>query len=286
MDDTAQPTSGSKPPLTSRDAIYLRNLRLSANVEPDAWGRSGKSQPVVINLQLHLDTSRSGISDSLQNSFSYGQMCKDVISAVDGRTCDFNSLGIQLFMVASRWPGGSVDCKFTLPKMLLLVEEGLSFRFQIVRRAEEVPRFSNVEWSIKGLKASCIIGVNAHERLEKQTVIVELHFFDRGEHELFDLQQPNPWGWRSLVTEVNKVHNHSSILCRSPADRANLQVIENSAFETLEALAALIAKASFINTPLPWVEVMVEKPSALTHVEASGVRISRSRESFILVDDP
>lgn len=265
MDDAFQLTSGPKSPLSDRDTIYLRNLRLSANVEPDAWGRRGKSQPVIINLQLHLDTSTSGISDNLEYSFSYGQMCKDVISVMDGGTYDFNSLGNQLFRIASRWPGESVDCMLTLPKALLMVEEGLSVRFQIFKLAEEVWRFFRVEWYIKGLKTTCIIGVNAHERLEKQTVNVELRFSEEGEYNPFDPQRFNPWCWRDMVAEVNKV-------------------IETSTFETLEALAALIAKTSLINMPLPRVEVMVEKPSALTHVEASGVKISRSRADFILLD--
>lgn len=131
MDDAPRPSSGSKPPITNCDTIYLRNLRLSANVEPDAWGRCGKSQPVIINLQLHLDTSRSGISDNLQHSFSYGQMCKDLMFEVDGGNFDFNSLGDQLFQVASRWLGESVDCKLTLPKALLLVEEASAFDFRL-----------------------------------------------------------------------------------------------------------------------------------------------------------
>ncbi|KAL8822453.1 MAG: hypothetical protein Q9191_006812 [Dirinaria sp. TL-2023a] len=216
MDDPTRPSSGSKTPISTCDTIYLRNLRLSANVEPDAWGRRGKSQPIIINLQLHLDTTWSGISDDLQHSFSYGQMCKDLIFHIDAGNFDFNSLGDQLFQIASRWPGESVDCKLTLPKALLLVEEGLSLQFQIVKRAEDIWKFSKVEWHIKGLEPACIIGVNAHERLEKQTVNVELHFSEEEEQNPFKSQQIDPWRWRSLVTEVNKVHQQQINLLRKP----------------------------------------------------------------------
>lgn len=61
-------------------------------------------------------------------------------------------------------------------------------------------------------------------------------------------------------------------------------MIENSAFGTLEALAALVARTCLENNNLPWVEVMVEKPSALAHADASGVKISRSRQDLGLPD--
>ena len=51
--------------------------------------------------------------------------------------------------------------------------------------------------------------------------------------------------------------------------------MEASAFETLEALATLIASTCLEANLVPQVTVAVEKPSALALAEASGVTISR-----------
>lgn len=193
-----------RAPLPNLDTIYLRNLRLSANVGPDAWGRFGKSQPIVINLQLHLDTSKSGASDDLQHSFSYGQMYKDVITTIDGK--DLTVIcGIRqsICEVASKWPGNSIHCSITLPKSLLGVDEGLGLHFQITRPAEKGWKFSGAQWSIKGLKTACIIGLNEHERHEKQTVNVDVEFLE--DYESWFRRDAQPDNWRGLVKTLHEV---------------------------------------------------------------------------------
>ena len=56
------------------------------------------------------------------------------------------------------------------------------------------------------------------------------------------------------------------------------QVVEVSTFETLEALSTLIAKTALEGFPIPQITVSVEKPSALTFVDGSGVQIVRDRK--------
>ena len=59
------------------------------------------------------------------------------------------------------------------------------------------------------------------------------------------------------------------------------QVTEPSTFQTLEALAALIARTCLADFPdIPQITVSIEKPSALTFVEGAGVEITRDR-SFL-----
>ena len=55
-------------------------------------------------------------------------------------------------------------------------------------------------------------------------------------------------------------------------------MVEVSTFETVEALAALIAKTALEGFPVPRITVYVEKPSALTFVQGAGVEIVRDRE--------
>lgn len=172
MANEASPFSGSAD--SAEDTIYLRRLRLSAVVGYDAWGRPGKAQPVVICIQLNLDTSKTSNSDDLQFSFSYGQMCKEVTSAVDGKSFqDVASLVYELREAARVWPGKTIQCQISLPKTLLRVDGGLTGDFVLVR-SSDFWDVSSRRYVIKGAKAACIIGVNAHERLEKQTVNVDL----------------------------------------------------------------------------------------------------------------
>lgn len=56
------------------------------------------------------------------------------------------------------------------------------------------------------------------------------------------------------------------------------QVVEASTFETLEALATLVAKTALEGFPVPQVTIYVEKPSALTFVQGAGVEIIRDRK--------
>lgn len=56
--------------------------------------------------------------------------------------------------------------------------------------------------------------------------------------------------------------------------------MEYSSFETLEALAARIAKTALDSFPVQEITVSVEKPSALSFVEGAGVEITRRKESY------
>lgn len=61
--------------------------------------------------------------------------------------------------------------------------------------------------------------------------------------------------------------------------------MEYSSFETLEALAARIAKTALDGFPVQEITVSVEKPSALTFVEGAGVEVTRRKESYADVHD-
>jgi len=173
MADRPHQTTGSAAAV--KDTIYVRNLRLAAVFERDAWGRPGKTQPVVICLQLHMDTSKTGSSDNLQHSFSYGQICKDLTSAVEAKTfVDIDRLTNALCEAARSWPGQEIHGQVLLPKAFLRVEGGFRKHFARFKLPEGDWELLEDRWVVEGIKAACIIGVNAHERLEKQTVNVDL----------------------------------------------------------------------------------------------------------------
>ena len=187
------------------DTVYLRELHVSAVVVPDAWGRPGKTQPVTINIELQMNTLATGNSDDLQNSFSYGQMSKDIISTVDGKEfASVNNLMTGVVDAARMWPGQYIHCRIRLPKAFLRVDTGFSSHFSLNKQPTGSWALNSQKWAIEGIKAACIIGLNAHERLEKQAVSIHLLVaLDTSDPE--EMTKPIVIErWQALVKEVLK----------------------------------------------------------------------------------
>ena len=203
------------------DTISLRGFHTTAIIGPDAWNRSGKAQPLVLSLFLTMDTSSAGASDDVSCTFSYGQMCKDVIARVGGR--DFHNihhLTYEIAELANTWPGETLKITVIAPKALLRVEGGLGRNLVLRRRdigqMNSLWDVSSHEWFIQGLNIACIIGVNEHERLEKQMVNIRLKMMGGSDQE----QYKNWVGgedeiWRSLVRRVCEVSNRFTCGCTS-----------------------------------------------------------------------
>ncbi|KAL8931847.1 MAG: hypothetical protein Q9211_006694 [Gyalolechia sp. 1 TL-2023] len=259
----------SKAYLSQLDTIYLRNHHISAIIGSDAWGREGKVQPIVLNVRLKIDTTTASTSDDLNDSFSYGLVCKEITAQLDGKAFDsLQHLITVLTTFAAFWPGEDTKLQALAPKALLRVEGGLEITHSIRKKdryvENGVPQVRHVDtrsWSIKGLKLACIIGVNKHERLEKQSVNVDLRIPAINPRN-FDAKEGSSENWRTLVKRV-------------------CEVVEYSSFETLEALAARIAKTALDGFPVDEITVSVEKPSALTFVEGAGVEITRRKGPYV-----
>ena len=208
------------------DTISLRNFHTRAVIGPDAWNRPGKSQPIVLTLKLLVDTTSAGTSDEIEETFSYGQMCKDVAVLADGRLRSIDHLIKELSMIAldHKWPGESLQINVVAPKALLRVEGGLSREVTLRKQwidneKQPVWDWKRQVWLIKQLKVACIIGVNPHERLEKQQVTIDLEILsdlgiDKGDS---DEQVGEGKGlWAALVSRLCSVSLHRSrSLCRS-----------------------------------------------------------------------
>ncbi|CAD6574683.1 MAG: trifunctional dihydropteroate synthetase [Alectoria sarmentosa] len=255
------------------DTISLRKFHMTAVIGPDAWNRPGKSQPILLTLKLLIDTTSAGTSDEIAHTFSYGQMCKDATLLSDGHFRSIDELTTNLvgIALAKNWPGESLQISCVAPKALLRVEGGLGREVTLRKQwigsqttRQQIWGWERHAWLVKELKVACIIGVNPHERLEKQQVTINLEILGAQGKEGEDGKEQNGAGnapWATLVSRV-------------------CSVVERSEFQTLEALAALIARTCLEDFPIPQVTVSIEKPSALTFVEGAGVEITRDR-SFL-----
>jgi len=189
------------------DTIHLRNLHTTCCIGPDAWSRPGKQQPLILTLNLQIDTTAAGVYDDIDNTFSYGTMCKDILSGVErGHFANITRLTSHMAQIAEDWPGERLRIVALAPKALLRVEGGLGK--ELLLEKEEILGgwcLSGWEWVIKGLKVACIIGVNPHERLEKQAVVIELRVSSSEEEEEPSEKLACDGAWRGLVRGVCEV---------------------------------------------------------------------------------
>ncbi|KAJ5793888.1 hypothetical protein N7457_000487 [Penicillium paradoxum] len=158
---------------------------------------------------------------------------------------------------------GECEVELHLPKALLRADEGLRYRSVTALGKEDAgkPRDLVVleeEFRIEGIRCYPILGVNPHERLEKQAVVVGLSFQGAGQ-----------LGWGSKVVETYQA-----------VTRAVAEKVDQTDFKSVESLATFIARIVTVDFGNERVTVKVEKPSALAFVQRSGVEITRCKAFF------
>jgi FolB domain-containing protein len=114
---------------------------------------------------------------------------------------------------------------------------------------------------IRGLRLRCLIGFNPEERIHKQDVVIDMTFFT-------DLRAGG------------QTDNPADIFNYKTANKAVIRFVEASEFNTIEALAAGIARVCVVECGAPRVLVSVWKPGALRYTDTVGVTIERSLEDF------
>lgn len=111
---------------------------------------------------------------------------------------------------------------------------------------------------ISDLRARCIVGVNEDERREKQDVSITLSIYA-------DLRKP---GGSDLFEDA---------LDYRAIKKRVLNLVEESKFFLLEALAEAVAKTCLESPGALKVQVRVDKPSALRFAKTVGVEIVREQ---------
>lgn len=156
------------------DQVVLRGITFDAQVGLDLWHRSGKTQPV--DLEVHL-TPPGGLEaaaqeDNVAYTIDYGKLYK----ALKGSIFNGQFQGIsQLYQaIKANFPETvSWTIIVTLPKAILEANGGLVVTWHGQVEAGGLPTISQVV-SIRDIECRCIIGVNDNERLEKQRLSINL----------------------------------------------------------------------------------------------------------------
>ena len=196
------------------DVIYLRNLRVSVIVGRDAWQRSLKPQPMIISVRLEFDVKAAGHSDNIEQTTSYGLMCKNILGMIEENAPIDDLLNVH-YCIADlafrKWGGTRLQVSTKAPKVSLRAEGGIECQTTFIGNEFNLESTvlsdpTRVLWLIRDLKLACIIGVNDHERLKKQIVVINLRFAKkktlRGPDESGHLEELIETNWESLIDDL------------------------------------------------------------------------------------
>ena len=164
------------------DVVLLRNLRFELAVGFDAWHRRGKPQPVSISLEIGSGAAiqNAAAGDDVSKALDYGKLYKLIHRKLTTSNTHFRDVHALQDAVRNCIASNvTVKIEINLPKALLRAEGGLTY-FRVEEYKND--HLLAVETlNISGIRCACIIGVNPHERLEKQVVIVGLIFTESSE---------------------------------------------------------------------------------------------------------
>ncbi|KAK1752424.1 Dihydroneopterin aldolase-domain-containing protein [Echria macrotheca] len=256
--------------------VRLQNLQTTTTASRDAWNRPNKPQPLLLNASVSFSAPfpRAGPSDTLTNdTLNYGTLSKTILASASSVTKNSTTLPSLVGTIWQSLCGHdpsqknervSFDCLLTadvlasqvrhlsvsarLPKATLL-GSGVSYTVSACF-GDISPKTYATQLCLHELRVPTLIGVNENERLARQFVIATVAIDTYG------------------YTPEQDVHTEM--------EAAVVKLMEESSFETLEALARHIADhvaAEFFKGLRKQVHVQLEKPTAVPFAEFPVVEI-------------
>ncbi|KIM72371.1 hypothetical protein PILCRDRAFT_16194 [Piloderma croceum F 1598] len=235
------------------DMVIIRDLRTSATVGPDRWGKI-RSQPITLSVYIEVSLTKAGRSDDVADSIHYGHLAKDFSKLTNGAT--FVSLlqlaeAVATFTVGKDERVRSVEVDAYAENQFLQAEH-LGVHIRRTRDGVAETEARDDRTIIGDLRVTTIIGVNPPERKAKQNVLLNLTFYG------FNWGQP---AWNDI---------HATLV----------KSIESTSYFTLEAFVTEVARVACSIDGANVVTVRAQKPSALTVAHSSGVEITRFKSFF------
>jgi FolB domain-containing protein len=255
-----EPFSASK-----MDKVILKNMPFDLAIGLDQWRRFHKPQPVLITIEAQPVTTLepAAAKDDVNLSLDYGKMYKRIASVLGDADPDtFPTVRAVISRLVDLIPDcGVIDIEILLPKALPQSLGGVLYRYQVDKSEIEADT-SSLALTIKQIGCNCIVGVNPHERLYKQTVFVDI-----------SVPVVDP------AVGVTAPEDHYTAALHDMVHTV-WERVEGSTYHTIEALATAVAQIVTVNYGHTVAKVRVDKPSAITTIEAAGVEITRSKTFF------
>ena len=206
---------------SATDIVILRRIPFNTKVGLDAWGRE-KPQPGFLSLSIPYDFQRAATHDDVSHTLDYGKLYKLLSGFL---ATEFDSV-TRFFQAAKTVldPLRYFLAEVALPKANLRAEGGLLFCVEL-KKGEYLEDRGEISLSqslnIRGIHCACIIGVNPHEREEKQIVVINLDFKKTGQiraeeisslHYLEAEANVLDFPYAAVIREVVKVIRHPSFV--------------------------------------------------------------------------
>jgi len=157
------------------DTVILRNLHFDLGVGLDAWRRPDKAQPVNINIELSPedDFEAAALQDDVSLTTDYGKLYKSMVQRLLGQ--NFTSL-YELWMTICQCTKKTrmLIVDISLPKAVLLAAEGLTYSTRVTKDLVTGQLVVLRVLTLRQIACSCIVGVNPHERIDKQRLAVTI----------------------------------------------------------------------------------------------------------------
>jgi dihydroneopterin aldolase len=183
--------------------IRVQNLQSVVQVGRDAWGRTGKAQPILISATISLREpfDKASTEDSVNNSSTvhYGILSKAILDAVESFSskdpnhtlrallthilCHLTGAGLDAEESSSRRVNPSpvlevtalksLELKLVLPKASL-IGSGVALSGTVLYAGSGNAEAHSTSLKLCGLRIPTLIGVNPNERLAKQIVVTNI----------------------------------------------------------------------------------------------------------------
>ncbi|CAE6487243.1 unnamed protein product [Rhizoctonia solani] len=251
---TSSVNLSSKP-----DLIIVDGLSVHTTLGASHWPRPGveqKLQPLVLSIIVPLSLAQSGTVDNLDESVSYGSICKvaEACASEKGKFSSVESLSKGIADACFDAFRSINEVRSVIEKRrALLHAQGAGIKSVQLRQGTE-----NQTYFVRSLELSTIIGLHPWERLEKQLVRLDLEWSLESNVSL----PPTGFDFRNLVARVS-------------------DFTVASAYQTVESLAAAIAQVVLqAGQHINEITVRVGKPSALMMADTAAVQITRTLSDF------
>lgn len=153
---------------SNTDQVVVKGILFEAVVGLDAWHRPGKAQPVELEVRLAPSGGLEAAAreDSVAYTIDYGKLYKSLRAGVFNG--NFESVTNLYQTIRTCLPEVvSWQISLNLPKAILTAKHGLQCIWTGSTDDTGITSVMQV-LVIRDIECRCIIGVNSHERLEKQ----------------------------------------------------------------------------------------------------------------------
>ncbi|KAL5639783.1 hypothetical protein ACGC1H_006382 [Rhizoctonia solani] len=248
-------SSGTPKP----DLIIVDGLSIHTTLGASHWPRPGveqKLQPLVLAITVPLSLAQSGTVDNLDESVSYGSICKvaEACASQKGKFSSVESLSTGLAEACFGAFKSIHEVQSVIEKRrALLHAKGAGVKSVRLREGTETQTYF-----VRELELSTIIGLHPWERVDKQLVRINLEWTLAPTTTL----PLTGFDFRNLVAQVSDFTLASS-------------------YQTVESLAAAIAQVVLqAGQHIDEITVRVGKPSALMMADTAAVQITRNLSDF------